>query len=308
MSDTAVAAPISTPNVPATATGSEPAETNLGWPKTKIIGTDNQLVPEGGTDVKPEGNPDDPWMPDEATATKKTILKVDGKEHSVSVGELHKFAQLGIAANSRMQEAARVRREAEDSHTMLAETMRDPRQFFTRMIEGDEGKAIQWIDQLAQIAADRLQMSPEQRELDRYKRTEEYRRQEAAQRQHQELQAKVGQLWNKAVTMAELPDTPIGHAIAAEMRERVQNARRTGHPETPTTLANFAKQRRQEIEASFQRSLTPAQRQQLVTPEDLQAQARAQATKPLMASTATRDASTGQFASKPAHQFYDPYA
>jgi hypothetical protein len=310
MSDiAAVTAPISTPNVPPVATGSEPVtDTNHGWPKTKIIGTDNQVIPEAGLEAKPDVNPDDPWMPDEALAGKKTKLKVDGKEIDCTVGELHKFAQLGIAANNRMQEASRIKREAEDSHTMLAETMRDPRQFFTRMIESDEGKAIQWIDQLAQIAADRLQMSPEQRELDRYKRTEEYRRQEAAQRQQQETAAKVGALWNKAIQMSGLEDTPVGHAVAAEMRERVQAARRTGRAETPSTLAAFAKQRVQEITGTIHRTLTPAQRQQLVTPEDLQAQAKARATQPMMASTPAREPNTGRFQSANQPQFYDPYA
>lgn len=312
MSDIAGTAPVAntTPNA-APAAGSEPTNsTNNGWPTTKLVDNAGQLSPsddaQPGLETSP--NPDDPWMPDETLAEKKTRLKVDGKDIDVAVKDLHKYAQLGIAANARMQEAARIRQEASDSHTMLAESMRDPNVFFARMIEADEGAAIQWIDRLAQVAADRLQMSPEQRELDRYKRTEQGRREQQEQQQHKQAVESMQRAWGKAVELAGLQGGPIDTAIASEMRERVQIARREGRNETPRSLAAFAKQRRGEMEQAFQRTLSAEQRQAMIRPEDLQQQARERATKPLMQSTPAR-ADNGQFqGSKPKAQFYDPYA
>lgn len=313
MSDIAVAnvsAPVAAPANPGGTPNTAPAESSAGWPTERLFGDDtSQQVADVQTGEAEAPNPDEPWQPDEALASRKTKLKVDGREFAVSVGDLPKLAQKGIAAEQRMSEAARIRREAEDSHTMLAESMRNPETFLQRLVEADEQKAIAWIDKLAGLAAQRLQMTPEQRELDRYQRTEQYRQQQAEEAQRAQATQSMQRAWGKTLELAQLPPGPVGEAIAAEMRERVMIARREGRNETPSSLAAFAKARRQQMEETFTRTLTPEQRQQMVRPEDLQKRARESASKPMIQATPARvpggNPSGGQF--KPGPRIYDPF-
>ena len=312
MSDVAVAAPAAAPAAtPNAAPAGELAVDAGGWPSQKIF-TDEGTLRNDATDAQPGAetapNPDEPWQPDEALAARKARLKVDGKEIDIPVGELTKYAQLGIHATKKLQDVAVRERAVEDSHTMLAESMRNPEMFLQNMIDAaDDETAIAWIDRLAGLAAQRLQMTPEQRELQRYKRTEEYRQQQQIEQQRAQQSQQMTQLWNKTIQLAGLQPGPVGEAVAAELRERVLQARREGRNETPMSLATFAKRRVQEMNDAILSTLSDEKRRALVRPEDMQQRARESVSKPLVPVTQTppRDPSSGKF--RPKMQTYDPF-
>lgn len=314
MTDVAVAAAPEAPTGAAT-TPAAP-ESNGGWPGLTGLGLPkpNDVNP-GAEGANPEAVKDDYWQPDEATAARKTKLKVDGKEIEMTVGDLHKNAQLGLASTQRMQEAARTKqeaaqakREADDQTTMMASLIHSPADFFAEMVEADEESALQWVEALAKVAIARRDMTPDQRRLSTYERQEQQRAQEQQEARVQQAEQAMGKAWSKALQLAELQDDPMGHAVAAEMRERVEYARQNGRNETPQTLAAFAKQRMTQMREAWQRSLTADQRKALVTPGDVQQRAQESMRQPMVPTTAPAPrGSNGQFQKASRTQTYDPF-
>lgn len=254
MTDAAVATPVAAPSTPAPqAAQSNPfalIASDLADEVTRGP-QDPEGDPQKAGDANPGAQEPNPppaneegyWQPDEATSALKVKLKVNGKEMDLPVSELVKQAQLGVASGQAFREAAAKERQAEQRIEVIDSTIEDPSKFFSLGISHDEGSFLEWVDRLAGQAARYLQMTPEQRRLAHFERAETQRTEQAQQQQAQAAQQAVNAAWQKTLDQAQLPDDPIGHMIAAEMREMVQHAQRTGQRIGVSQLVEHAKGR-----------------------------------------------------------------
>lgn len=176
-----VAAPVTAPATPAPAEPAKQAHVNVP-PAPKGVEFDEKPAPK---------------MPAEAPKTAPVAaidedpeyeIAVDGKKQKLRLSELKRRASLADAANSRFEEAAKMRNQAEKFLSKL----RDPKQAIALLEDPSLGLNPQEIrtafeDWYAERFIQREQMTPEQRELaDAKKRLQEYEEREAAERRKQE--------------------------------------------------------------------------------------------------------------------------
>jgi hypothetical protein len=144
-----------------------------------------------------------------AAALKK--LKVKGKEIEVDESKYHEYAQKGAAATETWQEAAKMRKEADDFMRRLKE---DPRGLLTDPSIGVDFRKIAEEYIWEQIQEE--QLSPEQkaardrdRELEKYRTEAQKREQEQAEAQKQQQAEYYRQEFDKrisdALSRSELP-------------------------------------------------------------------------------------------------------
>lgn len=239
-----------------------------------------------------------------------------GKEQVIEGKDVMRYIQTGMRATEIMQESAAQKREYDDRMTMIDASMRDPSVFFENAVQADEASAMKWVDELARIAIERMGMSPEQRELSQYKRAEQQRAEQARTQQAEQRRVELNTNWAETLKLSGLQDNPIGHAIAAEMREIQQGRAAKSEPlYSPEQMAGYAKKRHDEMAATFRASLTPQQRAEMVTADDVRARAQAQtgagsnATIPSAPARATPPrGSDGKFQPGQSARVYDPFA
>lgn len=181
---TAPAAPAApaTPAVPASAP--EPVKSSegqpTGQPEAAKTGTEAKL-PDGGT-VKKEENPVDPAKPYK--------VKAYGKEVSMSLEELQKYAEKGLGADKKFNEAFRKNQQAEQFLRLLKE---NPRKVLSDPSIGIDVK--KFAEDILLEHINREQMTPEQRELhetkEKMKQYEEEKKTLEKQQADQQMQAAV---------------------------------------------------------------------------------------------------------------------
>lgn len=178
-----------------------------------------------------------------AAAARMFKIKHDGQESELSEADMIKFAQLGKSSESRFQEAAKTRREAEQ---IIKFAQENPQEFFKKT-----GKnARQWAEEYLLGEIQREQMSPEQKKayeneqlLRQYEAQEkaikakaEQERQAALEQQHMKS---YDEMFVKALTESGLPKTPY---TVMRMAQLTQVSQRKGLNLDPSQLAKIVRE------------------------------------------------------------------
>lgn len=241
----------SSANVTATPSASSASEsqsgTNSSWDGVSPgqSGTENQSQMQGQTGETAEQKA--ARMLGDQDLDALTEIKVNGKVEKVTVREALKRAQLASASHEKMQQAARIAKQAQQMQQLLELAENNPAEFFKM-----RGKN---FDQLAEEALAKrfelAQMDPTQRELmeAKQKLQEMQTERERAQKEYkshqerivtQQVQQKLDQEIGEAFSQSSLPKEPFYVAqIAAEMLR----AEKSGQPLTAREAADRVKSR-----------------------------------------------------------------
>lgn len=183
------------------------ADPKNGAPAAPAAG-ESKKPPAGGEieGVKKEENPANPEKP--------YRIKVEGKEYSLSLDELQRYAQKGFGSEKKFQEASKYRQQAENLIRALRENPRNP------LLWKALGKDFKQVAQEALLEEiEREKLTPAERELaeakeklrqmEEDKKTEEQKAQEA---QMSNLVKHYNEQYDKDITDAlsgsQLPKTP----------------------------------------------------------------------------------------------------
>jgi Txe/YoeB family toxin of Txe-Axe toxin-antitoxin module len=123
--------------------------------------------------------------PEAPKAPTKRKIKANGREVEIDEAEIDRYLSMGVSANEKWQEAAKLRREAETLQKQIEE---DPFKYLQSKNPKLREKAEEWL--LERIQED--EMSPEQRELKKYKEKEAAEKEDADRKakEAEESQAK----------------------------------------------------------------------------------------------------------------------
>lgn len=244
-----------------------------------------------------------------------------GQERELTLAELRDLAPLGIAAQSKMQEAAKLRKEAEraiaerNELAKRAATPQGARDLLTRLAReaGADPNAI-----LRSILEEELrfsQLTPEQQkalameqELARYRTAEQQRQIDMQRQQAQYEEQRVLNKWDSGVGAAIKRDfASLPNEVKEELHERaldtIDDAVARGERITYAEAARRAAQYLDTISTKRVSSLSTEQKIALLTPEERQAIAASVAKEQAarnpqpVANAQPRNPSTGQYAS-----------
>jgi GGDEF domain-containing protein len=244
MSAVPATAPAAAPSAAPTPAAA-PSNTSPAQKPTQAPSTTNAIET-----AKPTGSPE---APPAQTAEEKKIeaaikkfkLKVDKQEYELGEDDALKFAQLGLASEKRFQEAAQMRKQAEQFITMLKQ---DPASVLSNPAIGVNLREFAEKYLLGEIQKETL--TPEQRKIQeqetQLKQYEEERKQQEQQRQQQEyqqLQAHYEQTFDNQITSAlstsGLPKTP---ATVKRMTHYMELALRNGLDLEPQNVVELVRQ------------------------------------------------------------------
>ena len=185
-------------------------------------------------------------------AVEKYTLKIDGKEvHVESQDELVKLAQLGLAGHKRMQEAARMTKDAQtriaQSEKLLEMLKNDPKSIIMHPELGIDPETIKkFAEEYLSGEIEKAQMTPEQRRLKELeeklaaKEAEEKKREEEArQAEYEKLTSQYEAQYEK-----EIPDA----------------LQKAGLPTTPKTVAQVAHYLSTALEMGYELPISEAAR------------------------------------------------
>lgn len=212
---TAPAAPAAPAPTAAPASAPEPVKSSegqpTGTPEAPKAGTEAKL-PDGST-VKKEDNPVDPAKPYK--------IKAYGKEVSVSLEELQKYAEKGMGADKKFNEAFRKNQQAEQFMRLLKE---NPRKVLSDPSIGVDVK--KFAEEVLLEHINREQMTPEQRELYETKEKMKQYEEEKKVLEKKQADAQMQELVNYHNTV-----------IEKDITTALQSS---GLPKTPQTVARMA--------------------------------------------------------------------
>ena len=171
MADPITAAPAAPAPAPA-------APTSTDAPKLEVVGGDNP--PKEG-EVKKEVNPQNPDKP--------FVIKVDGKEHHLTQDEAVRWAQKGMGADRKFNEAHKIKTQAEQFIHLLKT---DPMAILNNQNLGLDFKKLAQ-DFLAKEIETEM-MTPEQKELHETREKLKAAEQEKKQREEEQHQQRTEQL------------------------------------------------------------------------------------------------------------------
>ena len=258
-------APASSASTPAAASSSKPTAqksigTNLspgnaGAYKTppaqtreKATADAQSFTPSGDQADSAEGQTAE-GDPHAALYKQKVKLKVDGKDMEVPVEQLVKDYNLKQASMKRFEEAAQVRKQAEQ---LIEQLFTDPESFLDHPKLREKGLSKRQIaEQILKREIEREMMSPEQLRQQEVETELEQLRREKAERE----QAKKREEYERTKQAAE-------HKYSTKFQEALEAAKL---PKTPFTVKRLAEYQRQALRAGY--DLSAAELGELVADE-----------------------------------------
>lgn len=244
-------------------TGAPAAEGAAVVPSAAETAAENVTTPKGGAEVNPTAEQKDAAR----EAIRKYKLKVDGEEVEVDEDELKRGYTHQRAANKKMQEGLKAKKQAEAFITM----MKDPSQVKTVMEQlGYTRQQIRDMSEkvLAAELEDEL-MDPREKEMREYKNKlkayedlENKQKEEVERKRDHELKKKYSEEYStkfiEALKETSLPPTK---GMVAEMAKYIKRAADLNFEMTPQEAAKLV---REDVESSYRNLYGEADAETLV--------------------------------------------